>query len=90
MTIWTSAFWKGLGERAIKTFAQGFLYGTGLSLMVTGLGEGTGIAFVDVPWLLGLQSGAVLAIFSGVTSIGNAKFTAGGSIEDINSHQLRP
>lgn len=75
--IWTGAFWRGLGERAVKTAAQGFVYGTGLSVMVTELGDGAGVAFVDVPWLLGLQTAAVLAVFSAVTSIGNADFTAG-------------
>ena len=75
--MWTKQFWQGLGERAGKTAAQGFLYGTGLSMMVTGLGDGTGIAFVDVPWLLGAQTAVVMAVFSAVTSIGNADFTAG-------------
>lgn len=76
-TIWTAAFWKGLGERAIKTAAQGFLYGSGLSVAVVQLGDGTGLAFVDVPWLLGAQTAVVMAVFSAVTSIGNASFTAG-------------
>lgn len=75
--MWTRAFWLGLGERAGKTAAQGFLYGTGLSMTVAAVGDGTGIAFLDVPWLLGLQTAAVMAIFSAVTSVGNANFTAG-------------
>lgn len=77
-TIWSAAFWRGLGERAIKTAAQGFIYGTGLSVVVTEVGTGTGIALVDVPWLLGAQTALVMAAFSAVTSIGNADFTAGG------------
>ena len=32
---------------------------------------------IDVPWLLGLNTAAVMAIFSLGTSIGNADFTAG-------------
>lgn len=75
--MFTILFWRGLLERAIKTFCQGFVYGTGLSITVTSISDGTGIAFLDVPWILGLQSGAILAIFSAVTSIGNADFTAG-------------
>jgi hypothetical protein len=75
--LWTIAFWKGLGERALKSFIQGFLYGTGLSMLTTGIADGTGIMLIDVPWLLGLNSGAVLAIFSACTSILNPGFTAG-------------
>lgn len=77
--MWTRAFWRGLGERAVKTAAQGFVYGTGLSVVVAGVGDGTGIAFVDVPWLLGAQTAVVMAAFSAVTSIGNADFTAGAT-----------
>lgn len=83
--IWTLAFWKGAAERAIKTAAQGFIYGTGLSMLVTGLGDGTGIAFVDVPWLLGVQSAVVMAVFSVVTSIGNPSFTAGTDTDKVES-----
>lgn len=77
--IWTGDFWRGAADRAVKTAAQGFLYGTGLSMMVTGLGDGTGIAFVDVPWLLGLQSAVVMAVFSTVTSIADPPATRSGA-----------
>lgn len=75
--MWTKSFWKGLGERAAKTGVQGFLYGTGLSFVADSVTGGTGAAFIDIPWLLGLQSGAILAIFSAATSFVNPKFTAG-------------
>lgn len=93
-TIWSVAFWKGLGERAIKTAAQGFVYGSGLSIVVAQVGDGTGVALVDVPWLLGAQSALVLAVFSAVTSIGNASFTAGEPAAvpaaDGGRHRLDP
>lgn len=79
--MWTRAFWRGLGERAVKTAAQGFVYGTGLSVTIGAVGDGAGIALVDVPWLLGLQTAAVMAIFSAVTSVGNADFTAGRPVD---------
>lgn len=75
--VWTKAFWKGLAERAIKSAAQGFIYGAGLSVLVAEVGDGAGVALVDVPWMLGLQTAFVLAVLSAVTSVGNAQFTAG-------------
>lgn len=75
--IWTKAFWKGLGERGIKSAAQGFLTGAGLSITATQIGDGTGVALFDVPWLLGIESAVIMFVFSAITSIGNAHFTAG-------------
>ena len=65
--IWTKAFWKGAGERAIKTFFQTFVALIGTSAVIV----------QDVDWLF-VGSGSVLAtILSLATSIGNADFTAG-------------
>ena len=65
--IWTTAFWKGASERAIKTFAQTlaayFVIGT------TGL--------LDVEWVTALSVSGAAALASVLTSIGNADFTAG-------------
>lgn len=65
--LWTSTFWKGAGERAIKTFFQSFVAILGTSAVV----------LQDVDWAF-VVSGSVLAtILSLATSIGNADFTAG-------------
>ena len=65
--IWTKAFWKGAGERAVKTFFQTFVALIGTSAVI----------LQDVDWLF-IGSGSILAaILSLATSIGNADFTAG-------------
>lgn len=65
--IWTKAFWKGLSERAIKTFAQ-----TLVGYIVVGT---TGI--LDLQWGDALSVAAAATLASVLTSIGNADFTAG-------------
>ena len=65
--IWTAAFWRGAGERAIKTFFQTLVALIGTSAVV----------LQDVDWPF-IASGAMLAaILSVATSIGNAEFVAG-------------
>ena len=70
--MWTKKFWKGLGERAIKTFFQ-----AGVAATVTA-GVASGVSGVqEVNWLA-IGSVALLAtVLSAATSIGNADFTAG-------------
>ena len=64
--IWTLAFWKGAGERAIKTAAQ-----TAIGLM------GTSALIEQVPWTVVASGTAMAVVLSLITSIGNASFTAG-------------
>ena len=64
--IWTLAFWKGAGERALKTAAQ-----TAIGLM------GTSALIEQVPWAVVGSGTAFAVILSLITSIGNADFTAG-------------
>lgn len=59
MTIFTRAFWKASGERAIKTFAQTFG-----GFLVVG-------AFSETDWATGWQSAAVAALLSIATSVGS-------------------
>lgn len=66
-TIWSVAFWKGASERAIKTFFQ-----TGLAYVGV-----TALLVTDVNWVTVAEAGALGAILSLATSIGNASFTAG-------------
>lgn len=65
--MWTLAFWKGAGERAIKTFAQSVLAVIGVGVL--------GIHEVD--WIAALSVAALATLASLLTSIGNADFTAG-------------
>lgn len=74
--IWTGKFWKGAGERLLKTFVQSTL----AALLVA---VGTATSAWDVQWLdsgydaLGI--GLMAAFLSLATSIGNADFTSGES-----------
>ena len=69
--IFSKAFWKGLAERGIKTFAQTlaayFVIGT------TGL--------LDLDWVTALSVSGAAALASALTSIGNADFVAGTTTE---------
>lgn len=74
--IWTKQFWKGAGERLLKTFVQS----TVAALLVA---VGSATSAWDVQWLdsgydaLGI--GLMAAFLSLATSIGNADFTSGES-----------
>lgn len=76
--IWTAAFWKGAGERVLKTFIQTFL-----AALLPALGaSSSGVLNVwTAPWIASLQIGTGLglgaAFLSLCTSLGNASFTAG-------------
>ena len=74
--IWTVAFWKGLGERAIKSFIQGFVVAVGAAI------AGKTTAW-EIPWDTTLWSalgiGLLMAVASVVTSFGSAGFVAGES-----------
>lgn len=65
--IWTAQFWKGAGERAIKTFFQTFV-----ALVGT-----TAVIVQEVDWTLTVSGSVLATILSVATSIGNAEFTAG-------------
>lgn len=77
-SIWTAAFWKGAGERMVKTAVQTFIP----SLLV-GLGVSGDSSFnvFGVDWSTGLVGASGIALgatfLSLCTSIGNADFTAG-------------
>lgn len=73
--MWTKAFWKGAGERAVKTFLQTFV-----AVAITGVGAeavGATAGLLDIAWLDAASVALVATILSVATSIGNADFTAG-------------
>lgn len=63
----TKAFWKGAGERALKTFAQSLVAVIGVDA----------VGLLDVDWLGALSAATLATVISLLTSIGNADFTAG-------------
>lgn len=73
--MWTKAFWKGAGERAVKTFLQTFV-----AVAITGVGAeaiGATAGLLDIAWLDAASVALVATILSVGTSVGNADFTAG-------------
>ena len=71
--LWTIAFWKGAGERLIKTFFQTFA--ALITADATGIGATIGIA--DLDWVGMLSIAGVAAIASLATSIANPEFVSG-------------
>lgn len=68
--MWTTAFWKGAVERAIKTFAQAG--GAFLAAGATGL--------LDVNWEQGASVAGLAALLSLLTSVASGStFGPGGS-----------
>lgn len=65
--IWTTAFWKGAAERAIKTWAQ-----TMAGYFVVG-----SVGLLDIEWITALSFSGTALLASVLTSIGSADFTAG-------------
>lgn len=66
MSTYSVPFWAGLGERALKTFAQS---------LAASLAVGTGL--LDVDWLGALGIAGTATLLSVLTSIANPGFTEG-------------
>lgn len=73
--ITTTAFWVGTAERGVKTFCQAFLAVAFLSVGADAIGTTAGVA--DIGWVEAVSVAATATIFSVITSVGNASFTAG-------------
>lgn len=73
-SMWTAAFWRGAGERAIKTAAQCFVAAVTVS---AGADLVPAVGVDGINWLSVLSVTGVATILSVATSIGNADFTAG-------------
>lgn len=76
--IWTKAFWKGAGERALKTFIQVFVPTAMAALGATSTGT---LDAWTAPWLVAAQTASGLAlgatVISLLMSLGNAEFVSG-------------
>ena len=84
--MWTKSFWKGAGERAVKTFLQTFV-----AVAITGVGAeaiGATAGLLDIAWLDAASVALVATILSLATSIGNSEFTAGYG-EPVGRRALR-
>lgn len=57
--MWTVLFWRGVTERALKTFAQ--------SVLATLTATSTGI--LAAPWLVAFDLGGMAAVLSVLTSL---------------------
>ena len=77
--MFTLAFFSGLAERAIKTFAQSLLGVIGV----------TGLGFGDVDWGLALSAAGLAALASVLTSVVAPGFTAGAT-EPQGKHEAGP
>lgn len=75
--LWTTSFWKGATERALKTLMQTFVAVLIASAGADAVGVTAGLG--DADWLTALSVAALAAVLSLATSIGNADFTAGPS-----------
>lgn len=72
--LWTVDFWKGAGERALKTFFQTLV---AMIAVTAGAGQVPTVGIEGVDWIGSLSVAALAAVLSLATSIGNADFTAG-------------
>ena len=72
--IWTIAFWKGAGERAIKT---GFQVSAAMLIQIAGTELIPAVGIESIPWNMVASTTALAVFLSLCTSIGNADFTAG-------------
>ena len=75
--MWTKAFWKGVVERAVKTFIQSFVATITVAV-------GAKASAWDIPWGTSLYSALnislMAAFYSLCTSIGNSDFVAGATV----------
>ena len=78
--IWTAAFWKGAGERALKTFIQTFT-ATQLAAL-TGALSAWDVAWTTTVWS-SVGVGLLAAVLSLLMSMGNAEFTSGTPLAEV-------
>lgn len=72
-------FLKDAGERAVKTFAGGFITGAGLSAL------GGSVAASDIPWMHGVDVGLGTTVLSVVFSLASLKVGSPGTASLTNA-----
>lgn len=76
--VWTAAFWRDTGERAIKTAAQ----------TLAGTFGGDAVGLFDIDWSTSLSITAGAVIFSVLTSIGSDAVTRRGDASALPRRAL--
>lgn len=69
--MWTKEFWKAVGTRAVRTFAEGALAYIGTGAVVLG----------DVNWLAAASAGAMASVVSVLMSMATGLPEAGATGE---------
>jgi hypothetical protein len=77
--IFQVGFWKGAGERAIKTFFQSFVALIGTAQLVQA-----------VDWKVVVSGSLLATILSLATSVGNADFTSGNATPNLAAATPNP
>jgi len=75
-SIWSAQFWRGAGERAAKSAAQGFLSGFGFATVGDAVVDQAD-ALSGATWLVALTLAGTMAVLSVCTSILNPSFVSG-------------
>lgn len=68
MTIYTLAFWKDAGERAVKSAVQGFAVGAGI-LTLGGTVVSEHVEIIGMPWAAAASTAGGMALASLVSSV---------------------
>jgi hypothetical protein len=79
-SIFTVAWLKGMGERALASFAQGAILGLGLSTAAGGA-DAAVPDILALPWYAALSTGLAMAVLSALTSLLRPDFVAAAPAE---------
>lgn len=83
--IWTVEFWKGAGERSIKTFLQVFVAVVTTQVGADAVGVDAGLQAAD--WTSALSVAALATLLSLATSVGDAAHTSGEKSREKGRHE---
>jgi hypothetical protein len=75
--MWTALFWRGLGERAVKTFAQALIAVLGAN----------GVGLLNADWGGALSAAGMAALLSVLTSFATPTTVAGSAGPPVNRPQ---
>lgn len=77
-------FLKDAAERAVKTFAGGFIVGANL------MGAAVNVALSDIDWVHGVDVGAGTTVVSLIFSLGSLKFGSTGTASVTKVVAVKP